>query len=108
MRKNNGAREYLVKWVGWGSNTNTWETHENLMENCKEQIDLFLHPPAAGSTRVEKKARTEMPVRAAVKVILREDEIDKKVMELSSWESDVRCVENLQRSKEGYVSFFEV
>ena len=36
----NRDSQYLVKWVGYGPEANTWEPVENLL-NCKELLNTF-------------------------------------------------------------------
>jgi len=35
-----GELQYLVKWVGWSSEDNSWEPEDNL-ENCSEKLNNF-------------------------------------------------------------------
>jgi hypothetical protein len=41
MRVHRGKREYMVKWKGYTSKTNTWETEKNLQENCAVEVEAF-------------------------------------------------------------------
>lgn len=38
--KNNGKREFLVRWKGYSAKDDTWEPEEHL--NCKDLINAYL------------------------------------------------------------------
>uniref|UniRef100_A0A7S0Q3R0 Chromo domain-containing protein n=1 Tax=Coccolithus braarudii TaxID=221442 RepID=A0A7S0Q3R0_9EUKA len=40
VRSVGGEIQYLIKWAGWGSNANTWESESNL-RNLSVEIDAF-------------------------------------------------------------------
>ncbi|CAD8074052.1 unnamed protein product [Paramecium sonneborni] len=41
MRKNLSKVEYLVKWLDYSEEENSWEFKENLVRNCNELINQF-------------------------------------------------------------------
>ena len=53
-RKKGGGVEYLVSWQGFPSAAdNTWEPHENLMQDCPLLLQQFLASPAGASSAAE-------------------------------------------------------
>ena len=60
--------EYLVKWLGWGDEHNSWEPQAHL-ENAQHLVALH-HDPAAqdGDTSAGKKAKKAALKRTSSKV----------------------------------------
>ena len=41
-RKKNGHIEYLIKWIGYTNEDNTWESRDNLIEDgAKDLLDAY-------------------------------------------------------------------
>jgi len=60
--KNLGGVEYYVKWVGWDSDTNTWEPPEHL-ESCMGLVEQFEKKLARRKERREIKRKEEIQKR---------------------------------------------
>lgn len=67
MRKHHGKREYSVKWQGYTSKMNTWETEKNLMENCEEEIEAFRKGEEEKSKGAGGKAERKSPKKRGKK-----------------------------------------
>jgi hypothetical protein len=132
MRKNNGKREFMVKWKNYAAKENTWETEENLSLNCKDEIAAFLKadkkpdgtvkdnkrkssasagpakkkqslPPKSAPKAKSTKRTSESPVKASTREVhVSEDKFDKAWLEKESWESDVQSIKNIEKGKQGY------
>jgi len=60
--KNIGGVEYYVKWVGWDSDTNTWEPPEHL-ETCMGLVEQFERKLARRKERREAKRKEDIQKR---------------------------------------------
>jgi len=58
-RGDDGDWLYYVKWVGWDSDTNTWEPVEHLAEDSKEKLDDFERRWKKRQERKEEKRMEE-------------------------------------------------
>merc|ERR1712083_1070219 len=58
-RGDDGDWLYYVKWVGWDSDTNTWEPVEHLAEDCKEKLEDFERRWKKRQERKEEKRMEE-------------------------------------------------
>jgi len=74
---------YYVKWVGWDSDTNTWEPREHLAEDCKEKLDEFerrwkkrqerKEEKRADEKKKRKEERRQRELKAAARFSLKHD-----------------------------------
>jgi len=62
-RGEDGDWLYYVKWVGWDSDTNTWEPVEHLAEDCKEKLEDFERRWKKRQERREEKRMEEKKKR---------------------------------------------
>ena len=62
-RGDDGDWLYYVKWVGWDSDTNTWEPVEHLAEDCKEKLEDFERRWKKRQERKEEKRMEEKKKR---------------------------------------------
>ena len=62
-RGDDGDWLYYVKWVGWDSDTNTWEPVEHLAEDCKEKLEDFERRWKKRQERKEEKRLEEKKKR---------------------------------------------
>merc|ERR1712013_124495 len=58
-RGEDGDWLYYVKWMGWDSDTNTWEPVEHLAEDCKEKLEDFERRWKKRQERKEEKRMEE-------------------------------------------------
>lgn len=60
-RVKDGKKQYLIKWVGYPENENTWELEENLM--CEELLDEFKKKEAKKESNLTKKKEAATNVK---------------------------------------------
>jgi len=82
-RGEDGEWLYYVKWVGWESDTNTWEPREHLAEDCKEKLEDFekrwkkrqerKEEKRAEEKKRRKEERRQRELKAAARFSLKHD-----------------------------------
>jgi len=84
----NGQWEYLIKWVGWESDTNTWEPKEHL-DDCPDKLEEFEKKWKRKQEKKEKRKKEErerMLKEMAEREKRRDERLEKR--KLASSDSD--------------------
>jgi len=71
-RKKNGHIEYLIKWIGYTNEDNTWESRDNLIEDgAKDLLDAY-------DKETKKKNKIFTSKKMLLEINCCENKIDKR------------------------------
>lgn len=93
-RKNKKSFEYRVRWEGYGSDDDTWETHDNLAESANLKVEEYW-----AAVEAAKKKTPEVPTRKRKRVSSSADVLDSNAVPKEKRQAALSPVTKLNWSK---------
>jgi len=94
-RKRQGGTEYLIKWLGYGDEHNTWEPEENL--ECQDAILEFeanYEKNKQNNKKRRKRKKSDVDFKSQIR-------IDSKFVEIRKGEYDTEFISKMKKETDG-------